>query len=95
MSKQLSKELLEIIRNGENYTVEFKTAEKSLPKELFETICAFLNRNGGHIFLGVRDNGDIVGVDKDSIKNMKKDFANLCNNTDKIKPTIYLILEEY
>ena len=39
-----------------------------------------LNRNGGHIFLGVKDNTEIVGVDRDSVDKMKKDFANLCSS---------------
>ena len=62
---------------------------------LFETICAFLNRNGGNIFLGVDDDGKIIGVDKENIQNMKRDFANLCNNEQKINPTIYLNIKDY
>lgn len=54
-----------------------------------------LNRNGGHIFLGVKDNGDIKGVYKDYIKQMKKDFANLCNNPEKIYPTAHLEIKEF
>ena len=54
-----------------------------------------LNRNGGHIFLGVTDNREIIGVDKNSIEKMKKDFSNLCNNTQKISPTIYVKMNEY
>ncbi len=54
-----------------------------------------LNRNGGHIFLGVQDDGKIIGVYKDYVKNMKKDFANLCNNSEKISPTVHLEIKEY
>ena len=32
---------------------------------------------------------------KDSIYKMKRDFANLCNNPEKINPTIYLVMKEY
>ena len=46
-------------------------------------------------FLGVDDNGSIIGVDEDSIENMKKDFANLCNNDQKINPTIYLNIKDF
>lgn len=35
-------------------------------------MCAFLNRNGGNIFLGVSDDGTIVGVDKEVIVDIKK-----------------------
>ena len=63
MSEKINNELLEIINSGESVTVEFKKATNKLPHNLFETICAFLNRNGGNIFLGVDDNGSIIGVD--------------------------------
>ena len=54
-----------------------------------------LNRNGGHIFLGIKDNGDIVGVYKDYVKDIKRNFVNLCNNNEKINPTIHLEIKEY
>ena len=41
------------VEDGEGVTTEFKEAKTGLPKNLFETVCAFLNRNGGHIFLGI------------------------------------------
>ncbi len=95
MIPQLPTNLLNLINNGENSLVEFKTAKDNLPNSLFETICAMLNRNGGHIFLGVSDNKKIVGVYKNSIEQMKKCFANLCNNPEKISPTIHLEIKEY
>lgn len=93
--EKISENLLNIIKNGECYTTEFKEATVSLPKSLFETICGMLNRNGGHIFLGIKDNCEIVGVNKASIEKMKKDFINLCNNPQKIFPTIYVRIHEY
>lgn len=32
---------------------------------------------------------------QDKIKNLKKDFANLCNNSQKIYPNVYLEIQEY
>lgn len=54
--------LSEIIQQGENEAVEFKTADvhaDSLAKELV----AFSNSGGGSIIIGVDDNGDILGID--------------------------------
>lgn len=93
--EKITNNLIEIINNGESSTVEFKQAKKNLPNNLFETICSMLNRNGGHIFFGVADNGEVVGVYKDCIQGMKKDFANLCNNSEKIFPTVHLEIKEY
>lgn len=95
MSEKVPKHLLNLIAEGKKISTEFKESQKSLPDSLFETICAFLNRNGGHIFLGVKNNGSIVGVSDKHIETMKKDFANLCNNPQKINPTVYLKLNEY
>lgn len=95
MIDKLPQNLINIISNGESSTVEFKMAKKDLPDSLFDTICSMLNRNGGHIFLGVKDNNEIIGVYKEYYKQMKKDFANLCNNPEKIYPTIHLEIKEY
>ena len=52
------------------------------------------NRGGGNIFLGVNDDGTIVGVDKASIRQMKVDFENACRNPEIIEPTVDLKIEE-
>ena len=72
-----------------------KKQRKKIPDNLFESICSMLNRNGGHIFLGVGDNGKIIGVYKDYIKDMKKDFVSQCNNPEKLFPTAHLDIKEY
>lgn len=43
-------------------------------KDVYETVCSFSNRDGGHIFLGVKDNGTILGVDKGCVEQMKTDL---------------------
>lgn len=73
-----------IINQGEKINTEFKEAKNKLPKNLFETVCAFLNRFGGNIILGVNDNREVLGVEEDSVLKLKKDFVNLCNNKSKI-----------
>lgn len=72
MINQLNNELLAIISEGESVTTEFKTATNKLPKNIFETVCAFLNRSGGNIFLGISDEGKITGVDKEKVTAIKK-----------------------
>ena len=55
-----SKELLLIIADGESESVEFKT---SFQKEVIESIVAFANAKGGKVFIGVNDNGEIIGTE--------------------------------
>ena len=86
--------LRDIISAGEGRTTEFKKAQNGLPQSVHETICAFLNSAGGHIFLGVSDDGDILGVAADRIEQIRTDLVNLLNNPQKHRPTVVLDLFE-
>lgn len=86
--------LKKIISSGESITVEFKESKKKLNKDVYDSVCSFLNRHGGHLFLGVKDNGDIVGVDKDSVDQLKKDFVTSLNNPQTLNPAFYLAVED-
>ena len=55
----LERRLLALIKEGEGLRVEFKTCRKALNRDVYETVCAFLNRYGGEILLGVDDNGGV------------------------------------
>jgi len=35
---------------------------------IYESVCAFLNRSGGELLLGVRDDGEVVGIDPERIE---------------------------
>ncbi len=83
-----------ILQQEESIRLEFKASKNALPKDIYETVCAFSNTAGGEILLGVEDNGNIVGVNKDNLVNYRKDFANTINNLSKISPTLYLDIEE-
>jgi len=87
-------ELENILAQGEGITVEFKEAKENLPKSLFESICAFLNTDGGKILLGVGDDGTVSGVDPDRIQKQKIDLANLTNNPQKLDPVFMLSVRE-
>ena len=49
-----------ILDSGESETIEFKT---TFGREAIETLVAFANTNGGTVFIGVKDNAAICGVD--------------------------------
>ena len=75
-----------IIAQGEGLHVEFKKSRDSLSRSVFETICAFLNRKGGHILLGVNDHGTIEGIREDTIQVQLKTLATDMNNPHIISP---------
>jgi len=52
-----SQELHKIIAQGEGVCIEYKEAQNGVPDSLYDTVASFLNREGGVILLGVRDDG--------------------------------------
>jgi len=66
---------LEIIRKGETKFVEFKTSlrwnthtnqpDAKIEKSSLKTIAAFMNSEGGTLYVGVQDNGNILGIQED------------------------------
>jgi len=80
-----------LIKNGEGITLEFKECKNKVTKSLYETICAFLNRYGGEILLGVTDQGEITGID--DVESIKKEIISTLNNPKKINPSVYLSIE--
>ena len=79
-----------ILTEGESITSEFKTSKTELSKNVFESICAFLNRNGGNLLLGVTNNGTIEGIDKEKIQKVFDTLVTNLNNPQKLSPTFYL-----
>ena len=89
----ISEQLRSIIRDGEGLTIEFKECTHQVNKDVYDTVCAFLNRNGGHIVLGVRDDGVVTGIDADALPQIKKDIVTTLNNSQKINPPLYILPE--
>lgn len=73
-------ELKILIERGESNNLEFKTSTSNL-KSAFESLCAFLNGNGGIILIGIKNNGQIIG--QDVTDNTRLELANLLS---KIEP---------
>ncbi len=70
-----------MIPTQETLTVEFKSDLKKYPdSEIFDVVVAFANTEGGVLFLGVEDDGQITGV-HESHKNPITLSAFIANNT--------------
>ena len=90
------KQIEKLITSGEKIDVEFKQSENKLNKDVYESVCSFNNRDGGHIILGVMDKTkEICGVNPEKIDKIKKDFTTAINNSNKINPPMYLVPEEF
>ena len=88
------KDIFELINMGESINIEFKESKTSPTKDIYQTICAFLNRIGGYIVLGVKDNGKIAGISPEHISKIKKEIVTSANNPQKINPPVSLTVEE-
>lgn len=55
------REVVRLIRQGEGQTVEFKK-KANHPEKIVREVVAFANAEGGHLFVGVDDDGTISGL---------------------------------
>jgi len=69
------KELQQMILKGEHQNQSYKFANTDT-KSIARTIAAFANTDGGHLFFGVKDNGNIVGIESDETDQMVESAAN-------------------
>jgi len=82
-----------LIENGEDKHVEFKStlrtnlhtnnADKKMEHSVLKTIVAYLNSHGGTLLVGVDNEGNITGTNKDNFENNDKlnlHFTNMIKN---------------
>ena len=79
----------QLIQNGENEAVEFKSTlrinlstkqkDNRIQHSVLKTIAAFLNSKGGVLFIGVSDQGELLGVENDHFQNEDKMLQHLIN----------------
>ncbi len=79
----------DILQKGEGIEVEFKTSQFELNKDAFESICAFLNRKGGHLLLGVKNDGIVEGVIEGCVRDIVNNIVTNANNPQKLSPPYY------
>jgi hypothetical protein len=80
--KHLEERILKEIGEGEKEKREFKSTlrvnlytgeiDKKIESSVLKTIVAFLNSEGGVLFIGINDNGEIMGIEKDRFENRDK-----------------------
>ena len=79
----------QMINDGENEMVEFKSTmcwnihanqkDKKMEEVILKSIAAMSNRYGGTLFIGVKDDGTVLGLEKDysTIREQNKDHFEL------------------
>jgi ATP-dependent DNA helicase RecG len=75
------KSLEKLIKQGESHTLEFKKTTGQL-SSTFETVCAFLNGEGGTVLIGITNKGQVLG--QNVTDNTRQELAKELN---KIEPS--------
>ncbi|MBA3752461.1 putative DNA binding domain-containing protein [Candidatus Dependentiae bacterium] len=70
-----------LVKQGETDTIEFKLSTGQLARAT-ETLCAFLNKKGGMVLLGISDSGEILGEKVNDAT--KRDIANQLNRIEPL-----------
>lgn len=74
------------LSQGEGLTTEFKRCGNQPSDDTYESICSFANRQGGNIFLGVDDGGNVIGVPEGRALAIGRTVANAANNPKLFEP---------
>ena len=81
--------ILSLISEGEHEHQDFKY-QISDARKIARSISAFANHSGGHLLIGVKDNGTIAGVKSDEEMYMIEQAAQLyCQPEQKVLFTLY------
>jgi len=86
--------IFRLIKKGESDNLEFKSTlrtnlhindfDKKIEHATLKTIVAYLNSKGGILLVGVNDEGEVIGIEKDNFQTNDKlnlHFTNLLKNT--------------
>lgn len=87
------KTLQSVLKIGETIGVEFKRCGNGIESDVYESVCSFLNRFGGDIYMGVLNDGTVVGVPENAAPDMVKNFIKVVSNPLQFSPTVYLVPE--
>lgn len=79
-----------LIAQGESKRLEFK---RTLPKghQIAKTVCAFANRAGGKLIIGIEDGGHIIGIGDNQVQEYLEKLPNIIHDTisPMVLPEIY------
>ncbi|MBI4653015.1 putative DNA binding domain-containing protein [Candidatus Kuenenbacteria bacterium] len=91
MNVDFEKKIKKAIIDGESLFVEFKE-ELSNIDDLTAEICAFVNTEGGIIILGVKDNGEIKGLEE--TKQLEEKIMNIVRQNILPEISVYFFISE-
>ena len=88
-----SEQLEPYLMAGESTCIEFKQCGGNPSWDIFESFCAFLNRDGGDLFLGITDDGKIIGVPENACESIIKNLIKVMNDPNLLDPPFCVLPE--
>lgn len=82
-------QFIKLSKAGEGPRIEYKMCIEQISESLYETVCSFLNHSGGYILVGVRNNGEIVGVNPNKAETLKANIITCIKNQKQFLPSPY------
>lgn len=82
-------QFIKLSKEGEGTRIEYKTCLEQISESLYETVCSFLNHSGGQILIGVKNDGEIVGVNPDKAEILKANIITAIKNQELFLPCPY------
>lgn len=70
VAESITRDIEYYCKEKENQHFERKSA-RTEPKEILRAIVAFANAEGGHIVIGIEDDGEITGFKQNKSKNIE------------------------
>ncbi|MCD8286081.1 MAG: putative DNA binding domain-containing protein [Clostridia bacterium] len=84
-------ELLQAGR-GRTYCTEW---EGNAPADFYENVCGLLNAFGGYLYIGIREDGTIVGMDEDKARELSKKLVQDLFDGKRIIPGFWIPWRKY
>lgn len=84
-------QLEQLLIAGENTCLEFKRCGGNPGADIFETFCAFLNRDGGDLLLGIADNAEVLGVPEQAADSIVRNLIKTMNDRNQLDPPFYVL----
>jgi ATP-dependent DNA helicase RecG len=91
-------ELEKRLRLGEDAVTEFKSvllnSHKVDPKDIARAIVALANTKGGHLLLGVEDDGTVTGAGTlEQVDELMRQVSDVCSNT--VHPALFCVPQKF
>jgi len=78
-----------ISKDNENQVIEWK---ESWQDKYLEWICGYANAQGGTLFIGIDDNGEVLGLDAKAVKKLMEDIPNKITAAFISIPKAYFVI---